>query len=372
MVWPTDKRKQMHLKRLLVFCVVLAWTGFSYGQEVRTGRFEYLKGEVGSYPVTMTLCTGIEESYASYYYDRLQRPIPLFHAGDSSGLIKLVGIDQVEMKQTSDGYDGKLRTGDPEKTFPISLKRQASPVELEVYSVHLSFKSDSSRNDGPYFDYSLSTVWPKGDAPRQTFIARSIWKLLGVKVDQFRSIVEFMRVASKEDLADYRKALKEASPKDLADMPMQFSSESSAQVYVDFITNNFLSLQVFDYSYTGGAHGNAGASFANLDLKNLRVLGIDDVFTETGKGALPPLLETAFRSDKGLKPGQPLSEGGLFEDHIKDPSENILINGKGVIFHYGQYEIAPYSEGMVDIYLPWTAVKAYLTPWFAKRLVDGL
>jgi hypothetical protein len=33
-----------------------------YGQEVTTGKFEYLKGSVHTYPITMSLCSGINET----------------------------------------------------------------------------------------------------------------------------------------------------------------------------------------------------------------------------------------------------------------------------------------------------------------------
>lgn len=357
-----------------------------HAQDVKTGKFEYLKGKVGDYPVTMTLCIGADADHASYYYDRFQRPIALFSQRDSSTHIRLAsGDEELTMDPTpmrykeelkvdpmQDGYKGVLKLGEKGKSFSVELKNVASPVNLMVYSISLKRNPTQDLDKGPFFSYVRSIVWPVGDAPRQQFIARSIWKLLEVKDGNHASIQEYLRVSARRELSDFEAEVKKASAKELKEAPAGFSSEDEWQVFVSYLTSDFLSLSLWDYGYTGGAHGGSGESFMNLDLKNLRVWGFDDVFVERAKLALTGPLEKALRADKGLKPDQKLSDNGLFEDHIKEASQSILVTGKGVIFHYGQYEIAPYSEGMIDIFLSWSELKPYLTPSFSRCLAEGL
>lgn len=349
--------------RLIAILLLSHLVGIAvHAQDVKTGKFEYLKGQVGNIPVTMFLCSGAGDDVASYYYDRVQRPIVLFSTKDSSvGIRFFGGDDEVLMNAAAGGYSGTLKTGEPAKTFPLRLRSVSSPYTFDVYAISSSKKIDPKKEKSGQFIYSLSTIWPRGDAPRPVFIARQIGKLIGMKDDGKTSLKSFMQEGAR------------VVPKDLLDeYDIESTIKSQVQVFVSDLTNDFLSLTVWDYSYQGGAHGGSAENFANLDLKNLRALGFEDVFRNGSEKGLLTLLEKAYRFDKKLKPEEPLSAGGLFEDHLTEASKTILINGKGVVFHYGQYEIAPYSEGMIEIFLPWSELKPYLTPSFAQRLAEGL
>jgi hypothetical protein len=177
---------------------------------------------------------------------------------------------------------------------------------------------------------------------------------------------------SRSYIEDYREARKGVSIKELEESPVGYTQENIQDVTALFFSPNLMVMTFLSYEYAGGAHGNSDLGYVNLDLKNLKEIRFDDVFTKSGRKSLPRLLDNAFRIEKKLKPGQRLSEGGLFEDHIQEASRNILVNTKGVIFHYGQYAIAPYSEGMVELFVSYAELKPYLTPSFAKRLAEGL
>jgi hypothetical protein len=39
-----------------------------------------------------------------------------------------------------------------------------------------------------------------------------------------------------------------------------------------------------------------------------------------------------------------------------DPNDNFFITGGGIGFFYNPYEIAPYSSGSTEIFLPWEEI----------------
>ncbi len=333
-----------------------------HAQDVRRGKFECLKGRAGNSPITMFLCSGAGHDLASYYVVDIGYPMALFRMNDSSQAIRLFGKgDEFAMNAVAGGYTGTMKSDEPARDCAFDLKTVHVPHALDVYAIRSLKKIDPNQQKGASYKYSISTIWPRGGGPRSEFIARHIGTLIGMKYDGKTSLKSFMRRSA------------DMVPKDLRDVyDRETSIESQVQVFVSDFTNDFLSLTVWDYSYSGGAHGFSTERFSNLDLKDLRVLCFEDVFRQGSEKALLPLLEQAFRFDKKLKPEEPLTEGGLFSDHIMEASHDILLSGKGVVFHYGLYEIAPYSEGMVDLYLPWSAVKGQLTTRFSARLAKGL
>ena len=77
------------------------------------------------------------------------------------------------------------------------------------------------------------------------------------------------------------------------------------------------------------------------------------------------LLENQLKRDLKLRPDAELQEAGFFESHWNTISENISLGKNGITFHYGLYEVAPYSMGFTEITLPYGAVKPFLKPGYA-------
>lgn len=130
--------------------------------------------------------------------------------------------------------------------------------------------------------------------------------------------------------------------------------------------NDFLILNKYGYSYSGGAHGNAWSLFISLDLKNRRLMQLPDIITGDEE-ALPALLEKHLRKTYDIKDNESLQDFGLFELHIL-PNNNFYFDDKGLSFVYNQYEIAPYSAGMIEFTIPWGDLKELLNRDFQKRM----
>lgn len=113
------------------------------------------------------------------------------------------------------------------------------------------------------------------------------------------------------------------------------------------------------YVYTGGAHGLQTKTYYVIDREELRILGLADFFREPDGAELRRLVLEELRRYGGLETGQPLSAGIFFENEPA-MSANFHINSEGLGLRWDPYEIAPYSEGGIEIILPWRAIRPLL------------
>jgi hypothetical protein len=113
-----------------------------------------------------------------------------------------------------------------------------------------------------------------------------------------------------------------------------------------------------DY-YLGGAHGMQEKAYFVLSLAEPARLKLEDLVRS--RAELQPLLEEALRAYAGLQKGDPLEDGGFFEDTAPAP-DNFFLSGTGLGFHWDPYEIAPYSMGPIEVTIPYDRVRPLLSP----------
>lgn len=121
-----------------------------------------------------------------------------------------------------------------------------------------------------------------------------------------------------------------------------------------------LSIGYFSYSFTGGAHGMYGTSAATFDTRTGRRLRYDDIFRPGTHASLVALLDQAARRTFGLAPGASL-ESTFFVRHVP-VTRNVFLTSGGAIFIYGPYEIAPYAQGEIRIFVPFSELRPLLKP----------
>lgn len=120
---------------------------------------------------------------------------------------------------------------------------------------------------------------------------------------------------------------------------------------VVFKSSEIICISITSYINTGGAHGINTISFLNFDPKTGKRITNNHLFkNQKGFEAVAKAYFKKSVSDEDM----------LFEpDTFKLPA-NIGFTNQGVILLYNQYEIAPYSTGIIDCTIPYNAIKGYL------------
>lgn len=135
-------------------------------------------------------------------------------------------------------------------------------------------------------------------------------------------------------------------------------------------TTKYITISITTYEYLGGAHGSTamqGITFSKLDgkkindrvLKNSRPKGLNNIIKNGLKKYFAECGET-IKSDADLADQLLLEEGKSVND-LPLPAEGLYISAQGIVFCYGQYEIAPYAAGIPTFTVPFEQLKPYMT-----------
>lgn len=130
--------------------------------------------------------------------------------------------------------------------------------------------------------------------------------------------------------------------------------------YVTYFYNTF--------TYGGGAHGlttEAGFTFRKSDGKQIALL------KSTNSPKLAKLIKEGVRRHFSDGPDKPLSDKELLEflfasevsalNNLPLPGNSPYLSDTGMVFLYTQYEIAPYSSGIITFEIPFKDIKPFMT-----------
>jgi len=340
--------------------------------------YKRFSGTIAGQPVVLNLQVS-NHAYAtisgSYYYVKQGKPIGLYILPDSTVKNGYL-VDEDPEDKTSDTqphwkfmYDGNTITGkwtsaDGKKTYDINLKE-----DYPQGSYHLGIwaKEDSI----PYqrgkaravatVSYQILVLQhsTKGETD---FFNKCILQELGcggqaASLQQcVQSQIDSYAVGYKRQLADVDDTLLSEA------FNNYYQGVSMAVLYND---NGWLIVESNLSDYSGGAHGNYGVSYLNMDMQNQKLWKLEDIMT-VDSAKLQTILEKQARKAFDIPAGGKLSEG-LLTDRVM-PNGNFYVTNTGITFVYNPYEIAAYAYGIASFFIPYTQIKELLKPEFVLRM----
>ena len=126
--------------------------------------------------------------------------------------------------------------------------------------------------------------------------------------------------------------------------------EAFAYYIVHYQKDDLLSLSVFYYSYTLGAHGHTLQRAYNFNLLNGEEILLSDILKE--KKDYVKIINQEIKRQIELNPQEYFSEWSVFQS-ISDEQPFYLIED-GLVVYFGLYEIAPYSSGIRYFKIPYS------------------
>ena len=166
------------------------------------------------------------------------------------------------------------------------------------------------------------------------------------------------------DIKDFKNNLKEVKE----------SFKENPEYANPYEYNNTLSVVMFNddvliianntYYFTGGAHGSTVVTYLNFDLDKQKDVELKDVITDMDK----------FKEALHKKADEQKED--LFDDYsetidkdLADPDKTLtfLIKDSSLIIEFGQYDIAPYSSGLIDFEFPYNEYKNMLNSKYFNK-----
>lgn len=105
--------------------------------------------------------------------------------------------------------------------------------------------------------------------------------------------------------------------------------------------------------YTGGAHPMHELTYLNFDGNGL--ISLEKLFGDR-QDVLEKAVFKALLDKEGVKNAEGLKEKSYFPDQFK-VSEDFYVNRDSIVFVYDPYEIAAYSNGIVEVAVPLKTLK---------------
>lgn len=134
--------------------------------------------------------------------------------------------------------------------------------------------------------------------------------------------------------------------------------ENNQFTSIAFNSDNILSLEISEYIYTGGAHGNSLFSLFSFNLKNGEQITLDDIFKGNYKAELNKVGEKIFREHYQVDSTQSLYEQGFFGfENGFALNENFDLYKGGIKFQFNPYEAGAYVLGAPEVFIPWSEIR---------------
>ncbi|MFN3951639.1 MAG: DUF3298 domain-containing protein [Thermaurantimonas sp.] len=143
-------------------------------------------------------------------------------------------------------------------------------------------------------------------------------------------------------------------------------------MYMLDVVNNgrgLLSVVINSYSYRGGAHGISFIRYLNYNLYNGNRITLDSAFVNDVD--FVKLCEKSFRLQYGIDERADINEVRFnFPDNRFYIPDNFIFERDYVVFKYNVYEIAPYSEGVIEFKIDLESLRPFIKSDVLKAFIS--
>lgn len=131
---------------------------------------------------------------------------------------------------------------------------------------------------------------------------------------------------------------------------------ASAYYIVHYQKHDLLSLSVFYYCYTLGAHGCMVQEAYNLNLANGERIPLQNILKE--KKDYLKIINQEIKRQIKLNLKAYFDDGAVFQSISKEQPFYLIEDG--IVIYFGLHEIAPYSSGIRYFKIPFSLFETYL------------
>ena len=127
------------------------------------------------------------------------------------------------------------------------------------------------------------------------------------------------------------------------------------------VTSNLVSMKTFNYTFTGGAHGNYfydGMNYYSDRATSVKEFHLEEVFDEESGGI--QICETECLARLREQGAGYIDDGSVISFDENDLTAFTLCDA-GLVFHFSPYHVGPYSQGAFHVLVPADPLKSSLS-----------
>ena len=132
---------------------------------------------------------------------------------------------------------------------------------------------------------------------------------------------------------------------------MSYDWVSDTDLELQFVSEHFASVKIWNYSFTGGAHGNTsfeGMNFYAPEAGKLIRFHLLELFENGAVGAAVCAAECLLEL---RAQGAQFVLNGLVSELAADELNAFTVSSQGLLFHFSPYQVAPYSQGTFQVFV---------------------
>ncbi|HJE38212.1 MAG TPA: DUF3298 and DUF4163 domain-containing protein [Candidatus Amulumruptor caecigallinarius] len=234
-------------------------------------------------------------------------------------------------------------------------------IREQLKSASKSYKLVYASGDTAYVTLSATVQWPVEFGGSDLIALRdTIINALGTKspynIDQAMSAY-----VNNNELIEAGPQVTVSPVDSISPMTDETNSyDIETTIKVTELNEQTVTYQIYNYSFTGGAHPNYAYIPFTYDLSAGKVLTFDMLFKPGSDDALMTLIQEALANQLGVRDPAKLGEAGVFTDQLF-VSRNVFVSDGQIVFHYNPYEIGPYALGQMDVALAPFVIENLLT-----------
>jgi len=209
----------------------------------------------------------------------------------------------------------------------------------------------------PQAEFNLVLLFPEGqlDPAAHHQLNRRIYQLIGYR-GEFEPNENRINTLEESYFRQFENAMTQVS---IDSFPDHLSWQKSIRMDVINNESSLLCMQIDMYAKTGKQEGTRVKKYIVFDLVENKLLGISDFINPEHGAEFQAFLDQKLREHYKLHATTSLTELGFFNNEMK-PTSNFYIHPGGLGFYYNIFEIAPFSNGPTDLFIPWSEMAPFL------------
>lgn len=354
---------------LIIFVFFVPLTFFGQNQ---TSFYEHYTGLISTDLKLTADLIKLENNFSGFYYYefkeeglwRVSKPIALDGRVDEKhefvlnefgeGQSYFQGLQETSKLITRYWNNSQLKNA---VDFTLKATYPGGTIPLHVTESHQIqyFNKDIKQ---PQAAFHISLLFPTSQLDEAVYhqLLQKIYYLIGIRgeVNAQTNIINNLQEAYFQQFQSALQNIK------LDSFPDQFKWEKSIRMDVLNNEKSILCLQVETYAKTGLQDGTRVKKFLVFNTEQNKVVKLEDIFPTENQKKLNDLLLEKLKIQYRLSQDINLTDAGFFQDTL-NPSANFYVHPGGLGFYYNVYEIAPFSNGPTDLFIPWSDLEAILS-----------
>lgn len=244
------------------------------------------------------------------------------------------------------------------KLLPFQLRENNNFTRFSYYFVAGKSSLPPELKNESTMEYRFGTIWPRSGDALSAHLKQFITSRIDSSGVSVSNPLQLLQAKKDRAIEDWHNETDTLSPKTAADFGLSLSRSDDENISVLYEDDSTIAIADFIYSYTGGAHGMYSTQVTNFSKSTGKKIELKDKFSPSVIGALPALLEKSARKTYNIPKKTSLEKGGFFVNTIK-PSDSYYFANGGVGFYYAPYDLKPYAEGEIILFVPAAELNNY-------------